>query len=164
MRIFLIALILLFSGCGSKITEIFQKDNKYITLSQYTQRAQLVKSLETIALINATYINHILKNNDTKKYEIFIIGVYNSNDYRGYEKGGIYNNHYLLTMNNKKFIKATKADIVKLNLTDYPFYNKWMKYYIVYFPKTDSKKLYIKYTNLDLNSSATLTIPKQIYK
>ena len=156
--------IFLFTGCNSKVSDVLQKDNRYITLTQYTQRGQIVKSLETVALINATYLNHILgDNNETKNNEIFIIGVYNSNDYRGYKKGGIFNNHYTLTMNGMKFTKAKKADDKKLNIENYPFYNKWMKYYEVYFPHTDSDTLTIVYSN-KTEGNTTLKIKKDLYE
>jgi len=164
-KIILAILVLFFVGCSNKVSEVFQKDDKYITLTQCTQRGQIIKSFETIALINATYLNPILKNNETQKNEVFIIGVYNENDYKGYKKGGVFNNHYQLTMNGLKFTKAIKADNKTLNLKSYPFYNKWMKYYKVYFPKTDLgiDKLKITYTNLDKNVSVTLSIPKELY-
>ena len=163
-KILLIITLLIFSGCNKKISEIFKKDDNYITLSQYTKRAQMVNSLETISLITATYLNPILKeNNETKNNEIFIIGVYNENDFKGYNKGGIHNIHFNLTMNDLNYTKATKANIKKLNLENYPFYNKWMKYYKVYFPKSDLSTLKIKYKNTDINSSITLSIQKNIY-
>jgi len=163
MKKILLVIMLLFLGCRDNIS-VLQKDEKYTTLTQYTQRGQITKSFETIALINATYLNPILKeNNETKNNEIFIIGVYNSNDYKKYEKGGIYNPHYILTMNDMNFTKASKADIKKLNLENYPFYNKWMKYYKVYFPHTENKILKIFYKNKDENASVTLTLKKDIY-
>ena len=64
-------------------------------------------------------------------------------------------------MNGMKYTKAIKADVKKLNLPKYPFYNKWMKYYKVYFPKTDSDTLKITYSNEDGN--VTLNIIKDIY-
>ena len=161
MKKLLLVIMLLFIGCSEKMS-VLQKDEKYNTLTQYTQRGQITRSLETIALINATYLNPILKdNNETQNNEIFIIGVYNSNDYKGYEKGGIHNSHYKLTMNGIKYTKAIKADVKKLDLTKYPFYNKWMKYYKVYFPKTDSNTLKITYSNEEGN--VTLEIEKDIY-
>ena len=157
-------LFILFTGCSTKVSEVFHKDDKYITLTQYTTRGQMVQSFETIALMNATYLNPILKeNNETKNNEIFIIGVYNSDDYKGYEKGGLFNPNYTLTMNDMNFTKAIKADKVKLNLINYPFYNKWMKYYKVYFPETNSSTLVLKYSNKDMNTTINLSIPKQIY-
>ena len=161
MKKLLLVIMLLFIGCSEKMS-VLQKDEKYNTLTQYTQRGQITRSLETIALINATYLNPILKdNNETRNNEIFIIGVYNSNDYKGYEKGGIHNPHYKLTMNGMKYTKAVKADVKKLDLTKYPFYNKWMKYYKVYFPKTNDYTLKITYSNEEGN--VTLEIEKDIY-
>ena len=128
MKKILLVLFLFFVGCNNKIG-VLQKDARYNTLMQYTKRGEIVKSFETIAIINATYMNPILKeNNETQNNEIFIIGVYNSDDYKGYEKGGIHNPNFTLTMNDMNYTKATKADLVKLNIKDYPFYTKWMKY------------------------------------
>jgi hypothetical protein len=161
MKKILLVLFLFFVGCNNKIG-VLQKDARYNTLMQYTKRGEIVKSFETIAIINATYMNPVLENNETKNNEIFIIGVYNSDDYKGYEKGGINNPNFTLTMNDMNYTKATKADLVKLNIKDYPFYTKWMKYYKVYFPKSNGK-LNIKYTNKLQNASVVLSIPKQIY-
>jgi hypothetical protein len=157
----LIGLSLFFTGCSTKIG-MLEKDKRYTTLMQYTKRGEIVKSLETVALINATYLNHILDKNETANSEVFIIGVYNSNDYSDYKKGGIFNPHYKLTMNDNNFTKVVKADKIKLNLSNYPFYNKWMKYYKVYFPKTDKSSLKIVYSN-KTEGNVTLTIPKNIY-
>ena len=135
-KIILALITIFFIGCSSQVSDVFQKDTRYITLTQYSKRGQLVKSFDTIALINATYINPILgETNETKNNEVFIIGVYNSNDYKQYDKGGIFNPNYTLTMNDMNFTKATKADKVKFSIKSYPFYNKWMKYYKVDFPK-----------------------------
>jgi hypothetical protein len=54
-----ISLILFFTGCETKVNGIFQQNKQYITLMQYTKRGQIVNSLETVALINATYLNPI---------------------------------------------------------------------------------------------------------
>jgi len=161
MKIILTFFIILlgFNGCNMKVSNILQKDEQYITLMQYTRRGEIVNSFETIALINVTYLNHILKDKNITN-EKFIIGVYNSNDYKGYKKGGIFNPDYNLTMNNQTFISAKKADIIKLK--NYPFYNKWMKYYEVEFPKSNSNNLVITYKNK--KGSVTLNITKNLYK
>jgi hypothetical protein len=145
---FLITLFLI-TGCETKVTGVLHQNETQITIMENTQRGQIINSLNTIAIINATYLNPILKpdNKEAKKYEIFVVGVYNDNDIKGYDKGGIHNPNYTLTMNNSNYEKVEKADIVKLELKYYPFYNSWMKYYIVYFPKTDSKILKLTYKN-----------------
>jgi hypothetical protein len=66
-------------------------------------------------------------------------------------------------MNGMKFTKAKKADDKKLNIENYPFYNKWMKYYEVYFPHTDSDTLTIVYSN-KTEGNTTLKIKKDLYE
>ena len=162
--IFLLFIILIFSGCETKINNILQQDNQYINLMQHTKRGQIVNSLNTIALINATYLNPVLKNSKKiKESEIFIIGVYNSIDNREENQSGIFNPNYNLTMNNSKWEKAEIANKNELELYNYPFYNKWMRYYKVYFPKTDENEIILTYkhktlgeVNLTFNSSQFL--------
>jgi hypothetical protein len=125
-------------GCGHvNVDNIFQQDTKYIELSKFTRRGDIVNSLETVALINATYLNPISHND---KYEVFIVGVYNNYQNNGQ---GIFNKAYHLTLNNQPFIKATP--LTTSDIKDYPFYNKWMKYYKVYFKHTDKHTLQLKY-------------------
>ena len=64
MKKLLFAIIMIFFvSCSDKVNEVFKKDTHYITLTQYTKRGEIVNSLETIALINVTYLNHIYNNN-----------------------------------------------------------------------------------------------------
>ena len=161
-KIILILITLFFIGCSSTIGKIFHKDEKFITLTQYTKRGQIIKSFETIAFINVTYLNPILKEKEKNNNEIFIIGIYNDNDIRGDKKGGIFNPNYSLTMNNLNPIKIEIIDKKKFNIANYPFYQKWMKYYKVYFPKVDNSKLKITYKNNRENSQIMLTIDKNL--
>jgi hypothetical protein len=159
---FLITLFLI-TGCETKVTGVLHKNDTQITIIRNTQRGQIVNSLDTIAMINATYLNPVLQanNKDVKKYEIFVVGVYNTNDAKAYDKSGIHNPNYSITMNNSNYEKAEKADAIKLQLQTYPFYNPWMKYYVVYFPKTDNNILTLTYTN-KLFGKTTLTFKKSI--
>jgi len=157
--IFFIITLLFITGCETKVTDLLKQNETQIILMQNTQRGQIINALNTVAIINATYLNPILKDKDSKKYEVFLIGVYNSEDFKDYNKGGIFNPNYTLTLNNSNFERAKKANLIKMQLKEYPFYNAWMKYYIVYFPKTDSTTLKLKYTN-KLLGSATLIFNK----
>jgi len=151
---FLITLIFV-TGCETKVTGILHQSEDQIKILQHTKRAQIINALDTVALINVTYLNPTLKdtNKEKDKYDIFIVGVYNNNDLKGYEKGGIHNPNYLLTMNNSNYEKAKKADVKKMQLSTYPFYNAWMKYYVVYFPKSDKSNLTIAYKNKTLGET-----------
>jgi hypothetical protein len=159
---FLIALLLI-TGCETKVINVLHQNETQITLMKNTQRGQIINALDTIAMINATYLNSILKpdNKEAKKYEIFVVGVYNNNDIKGYEKGGIHNPNYSLTLNNSNYEKAKKADIAKMQISNYPFYNQWMKYYVVYFPKVDSNIMKLTYENKTFGKT-TLTFKKSI--
>jgi len=157
--IFFIITLLFITGCETKVTDLLKQNETQIILMQNTQRGQIINALNTVAIINATYLNPILKDKDSKKYEVFLIGVYNSEDFKDYNKGGIFNPNYTLTLNNSNFERAKKANLIKMQLKEYPFYNAWMKYYIVYFPKTDSTTLKLKYTN-KLLGSVTLIFNK----
>jgi len=157
--IFFIITLLFITGCETKVTNLLKQNETQLTLMQNTQRGQIINALNTVAIINATYLNPILKDKESKKYEVFLIGVYNSEDFKDYNKGGIFNPNYKLTLNGSNFEKAKKANLIKMQLKEYPFYNAWMKYYIVYFPKTDSKTLKLTYTN-KLLGSTTLTFNK----
>ena len=164
MKKLLLILTILFTGCSNAtFSSIFQTDDNYIQLTQYTKRGEIIQSLETVSLINATYFNHFSKdNNDTKNNEVFIVGVYNYDDTKA-DKKGIFNPSYTLTLNNIKFTKAEPITLKDLNLKKYPFYNKWMRYYKVYFPTSSSNNLTLKYTNINENSSTTLKLLKNIY-
>ena len=154
--IFFIITLLFITGCETKVTNLLKQNETQLILMQNTQRGQIINALNTVAIINATYLNPILKDKESKKYEVFLIGVYNSEDFKDYNKGGIFNPKYKLTLNGSNFEKAKKANLIKMQLKEYPFYNAWMKYYIVYFPKTDSKTLKLTYTNKLLGSTTLI--------
>jgi len=162
-KIFFLITLLFITGCETKVTAVLHQSPKQITIMKNTQRGQIVNSLDTVAMINATYLNPTLKpnNKEAKKYEIFLVGVYNSTDIKGYDKGGIHNPNYNLTMNKSNYEFAKKADVKTMQLSTYPFYNQWMKYYLVYFPKIDSNEMNLTYTNKEFGSTS-LTFKKLI--
>ena len=123
--LFLIALAL-FSGCSLK--NAFKKDMLYEKTLKYTQRGEIVNSLETKALIDAIYLNPLYPkkfNNPT-----FLIGIYN--DFNN----TLINNEFNLSLNNTKPIKISKNIPSFIPYKFYPFYNSWMKYYLVEFNTT----------------------------
>ena len=125
-KIFLI-LILIFSGCSIKPT--FNKDPLYEKTLKYTKRAQIVNSLETKALIDTIYLNPLYP----KKFEnpTFLIGVYNNFDNK------LITNEFNITLNNKTPIEINSTIPSFIPYKNFPFYNSWMNYYLVKFPKTN---------------------------
>jgi len=132
-KIFFI-LVIIFSGCSIK--KAFKHDPFYEKTLKYTQRDQIINSLETRALIDAVYLNDIYKN----KFQnpTFLIGVYNDFNNK------LENQEFSIYLNNQKPIKISKKIPNFILYKHFPFYNSWMNYYIVEFPKT--KKPYnLKY-------------------
>jgi hypothetical protein len=132
MRKFLFVLmIILFSGCSIK--SAFKHDPFYEKTLKYTQRSQILNSLETKALIDAVYLNDLYKNK--YKNPTLLIGIYNdfNND--------LTNKEFSIYLNGKKPIKISKKIPEFILYKSFPFYNSWMNYYVVEFPKT--KKPYV---------------------
>jgi len=125
--LFLSVLVIIFNGCSVK--NIFKKDSLYEKTLKYTQRAQIVNSLETKALIDAVYLNPLYKNKF--KNPTFLIGVYNSFNNK------LINNEFDLTLNNQHPIKISKNIPKFIPYKLYPFYNEWMTYYLVEFNQTN---------------------------
>jgi len=131
-----------FSGCETKLKNVIKQDPQYVETLKNTQRGNIVNSFETKAIIVATYLGD---NNGTH----FLVGVYNDDEEIDIKEGGLFNKNYHLTLND---LNASKIDVIdkkelkELGIKNYPFYQKWMKYYNVYFPQT-SKPYVIKYEN-----------------
>jgi hypothetical protein len=140
----LIALgVIFFTGCETKLKNVLKQDPQYVQTLQNTQRGNIVNSFETKAIIVATYLK------DDENGTHFLIGVYNDDEEIGIQEGGLFNKNYSLTLNELNSSKISVIDekkLKELGIKNYPFYQKWMKYYNVDFPK--SKKPYnIEYKN-----------------
>jgi hypothetical protein len=126
-KILFAIMIVFFSGCSIK--SAFKHDPFYEKTLKYTQRSQILNSLETKALIDAVYLNDLYKN----KFQnpTFLVGVYNNFDNQ------LVNNEFSIYLNGKKPIKISKNIPEFIAYKNFPFYNSWMNYYLVEFPKTD---------------------------
>ena len=122
-KVAFVLFILIFTGCSIK--DIISQDKLYDNTLKYTKRGEIHSSLETKALIDIVYLNPLYKNKF--KYPTFLIGVYNDFD------NSINNEEFNLTLNKTTPIKIN-SNIPKFVLyKEFPFYNNWMKYYIVKF-------------------------------
>jgi hypothetical protein len=120
-KFFFIALLLIsvFSGCSLK--SAFHQDPLYVKTLKYTQRCQILNSLETKALIDVVYLNPIYKR---LKKPTFLIGVYNNFDNK-------LNNVEFKLLINSKPVKYTTNIPKYILYKNFPFYNSWMSYYLV---------------------------------
>ena len=128
MRNILLIIMLLFTGCSIK--NAFKQDPLYEKALTHTQRGQIINSLETKALIDVVYLNPLYKN----KFEnpTFLVGVYNEFN------NSLNNEEFTLTLNGEKPIKISSSIPEYILYKNFPFYNSWMKYYIVEYNQTDT--------------------------
>ena len=133
MKKILLIFLLLFSGCTLK--QAFKEDKLYNKVLAHTQRAQVVSSLETKALIDVVYLNPLYKQ---FKKPTFLIGVYNDFD------NTLNNAEFQVYLNNQKPTKIVSKIPKFILYKEYPFYNSWMKYYLVEFNET-KKPFVIEY-------------------
>ncbi|MEO1958634.1 MAG: hypothetical protein ABGX23_03685 [Nautiliaceae bacterium] len=123
MRKILAFLMLLFLGCSVKdsLGPAFKHDPLYEKALAHTKRCQILNSLETKAIIDATYLNPLYKQFKTPT---FLIGVYNEFN------NTINNVEFNLTINNQQIeINSSIPEFVLYK--EFPFYNSWMNYYLV---------------------------------
>jgi len=131
MKKFLLIFLLFFTGCSIK--NALKQDPIYQKTLTYTQRGQIINSLETKAMIDTVYLNPLFK--DKFKNPTFLVGVYNDFD------NTLNNAEFQLTLNGQKPLKISKEIPSYILYKKFPFYNEWMSYYIVEFPQT--KKPYV---------------------
>jgi len=141
-KIVMISMILGFSGCSSitdnpNMKQLLTKDDIYHTSLINTHKAQLIASLETKALLTATYLNPVVEQNpDWRSFqfnphdgEYFFVGVYisDSKEHSFNTKG------YKLTLNNQEPIEVKaigKNDPLRYEM---PMVDNWSNYYLVKF-------------------------------
>ncbi|MEO1941423.1 MAG: hypothetical protein ABGW77_00855 [Campylobacterales bacterium] len=120
----------LVGGCSgtSQLKEALRPDPLYRKALTYTQRGQLSNSLETKALVDATYLNPLYPHRFTSP--TFLIGVYNDFE------NNLTNPEFNLTLNGHPPTEINNTIPSFVLYKNFPFYNNWMRYYLVKFPKT----------------------------
>jgi hypothetical protein len=144
----------LFSGCtikeNSNIAQLFKQDDIYHISLLNTKKAQLIASLETKALLTATYLNPVFDYIDCKdscmsnpNEEYFFVGVYitDSEDHEFNTKG------YQLKLNGNTPIGIQKLDKHDPLRYEMPMINNWSTYYKVKFPYVKGDELKLTFEN-----------------
>jgi hypothetical protein len=134
MKKFLLILMLLFTGCSIKTA--IKQDPLYEKTLIYTQRGQIINSLETKALIDTVYLNPLYPGKFNNP--AFLVGIYNDFE------NTLQNQEFTLTLNGEKPLKINDKIPNYILYKNFPFYNEWMKYYLVEFNQT-SKPYVLEY-------------------
>jgi len=151
-KILLLFLLLLIEGCSSRdnsnLAQLFTKDDIYHISLKNTQKAQLMASFETKALLTATYLNPVYGSKKCKNFyvdvadgEYFFIGVYirDSKTHRFDSKG------YSLKLEGLEPVDIKKLDKDDPLRYEMPMVNNWSTYYKVKFPKINKKDLILTF-------------------
>ncbi len=139
---FFLLLAVFFSGCSDKIYKEFMKEDRLYEQSLlYTQKGEIVSSLETKSVIVATYLNKLDKKYANKDKEYFIIALYNEKEFGDKEEGLESKNCLVYLKDGRKplFIKELKKDDEILKYI--PVHSGWFKYYLISFKAKEEKKL-----------------------
>lgn len=158
--------IIFLTGCASHQTlKAFKKDDLFEKSVLLTHKSDIINSLETKAILHATYLNPIDKSFSNNKFEHFIVGIYIVDDEKNENNSFLNNPNYKLTMNGQMphSIKALSKDHKMYGKI--PLYNNWAKYYEVDFEKTAKEyKLETQPLNQNLGNVKTTKDSKDFAK
>ena len=140
---------ILLTSCTSKSAlSVFGEDSLYEKGLEYTKVSDIVNTLETKAIINATYLNSSHPKKWDNNNQNFLIGIYIVNDNDKDENKYINNNKYKLTLNDKNVSSYSELKSTDELWDHIPIKNPHAKYYITTFKKDKSvKNLKLKYKN-----------------
>ena len=161
-KVLLLASAFVMFGCSAKKDEcnvreksdfgqLFTKDDIYHKSLVNTQKAQLIASFETKALLTATYLNPVFsKRGCTKRFknemvdaEYFFVGIYLNNS----EKHEFNTKGYSLTLNGLQPIEIKlleKDDPLRYEM---PMVDNWSTYYKVKFKNSPKKDFSLIFSN-----------------
>lgn len=151
----ILLLSFLLTGCNGRSAFFdFTGSATYAEALPHTKRGEIADRFESKALISASHLNAIYPDNASYVInETFFIGLYIANDFSK-DKAGINNPLYELTLDGKKYLSVKEVDKESDLLKLMPLINRWSRYYIVRFEKTNAPKLTL--TEYDTNRSVTL--------
>ena len=142
-------------GCNvrdkSDFEQLFTRDEIYHNSLVNTQKAQLMASFETKALLTATYLNPVFEKRKCKKRfknemsdaEYFFVGVYITNS----EKHEFNKKGYSLTLDGLPPIEVKELDKDDPLRYEMPMVDNWSHYYKVKFKKTMKNEFTLIFEN-----------------
>ncbi|CAA6816713.1 MAG: Unknown protein [uncultured Sulfurovum sp.] len=161
-NILLLIAVFVMAGCSAKKEEckvrdksdfgqLFTKDDIFHNSLINTQKAQLIASFETKALLTATYLNPVFEERNCKKRflnkmqdaEYFFIGVYIQNS----EKHKFNTKGYSLTLNGLAPIEVIELENDDPLRYEMPMVDNWSTYYKVKFKKSPTNDFTLIFEN-----------------
>jgi hypothetical protein len=166
MKKYLLTLVtaILLSGCAKEYLTFFESDRFSEKLLHNFKKRTIVKETETKAMIHAYYLNAV--ENDRRKDQRFIVGVYIQNDNKKDSVAGLFNPEYTLTLNGIRAHVMKPLALDSKEVSELPVVNRWSKYYEVHFTyvpfvneseeenKEDAKRLQLTFSNERFGSTS----------
>lgn len=159
-QIFLIIFSLVFlSSCGQSAFTSFNEPNQNYQNIKNAQKVQIVDNLLIKAIFSANYLSQ-----KSNKKEVFLLGIYITDDFSQKSKQALNNPFYSLDLNGDTSYKKTLLDKNSVLLKQASFKDRWSVYYLVEFAKKQDKILQLNLTNKEINKKASIKFDKTDYK
>jgi hypothetical protein len=138
-------IVAIFGGCQHTLKNFTKRGEQYNKGLVYTKIKSLVFDKETKATINVTYLNPTNPKKYNNKLQNFLIGIYIANDNKDEDQKFINNADFILTINDKTYIKIQFINETTKQYQQIPLRNRWARYYILSFENDDNKILNLEY-------------------
>jgi len=136
--LFILLMPFFFTAC-TKYIDVVNIDKTKVKYLEATEKGELYNSLDTIAIISATYMNQIYPST-YKEGETFLAGVYYPAVTKSSENLGLRDDVEVYLLSNGKKYKTTSVEHLKPNdplLVNMPLFSSWNDYYLVSFDKVE---------------------------
>jgi hypothetical protein len=148
---------LMLAGCGNSALLMLDKDDRFKTALDHTQKQPMKQNTETLAIFRATYLNPIYPETYRGR-EYFFVGIYIQDD-RDRDHTGINNPRFALTLNDQNASTTEPVDENNRLYKSMSMTERWAHYYVVGFDDNTSSKLNLLYKK-DTNQNVKFTFPR----
>lgn len=126
-----------FTACGSKYLDALDINKDKALYAEATQKGEIYNSLNTMAIVTATYLNQVDPQEYGDSNQSFLVGVYQPSVAQPDQNLGLkYKDAsvYILSNGEKyKPILSEKLSDSNPKLVEMPLYNSWSEYYLIVF-------------------------------
>jgi hypothetical protein len=124
--------LFIFTGCADSIESVFN-GKVYKKGVEDTNIKYITHKNETVALINATYLNNLNPEQYDDNYHNFLVGLFVANN----EKIDLNNERFTVTINEKIFDKVKQIEKTSAVYKKIPILNPHAKYFLISFTKEE---------------------------
>lgn len=131
------SLFVLFTGCGSKYIDALDINKEKAVYAEATQKGEILNSLNTVAIVTATYLNQAKPDTYGDQNQSFLVGVYYPSASMSDQNLGLSNPHAKIYIESAGVtyepILSEKINPDNKMLINMPLFNSWNDYYYMVF-------------------------------